>query len=157
MKKLFTIIAIIFLTSCGPQKIITSTKDKFESSIVHETKSIKLGLEQDINLGNPCDSLGKLKPISYNQQSGKDRIALIVENNQLKLKIKQLADTTKCKDSIVVKYHKEIVKIPYEVKVPYKGKWFWIGWLGFITALIYIFRKYFIMLFNFAIKFIKPI
>jgi len=158
MKKLLIIIALI-LFGCGPQKVITTTTDKFESSIIHETETIKLGTSQNLVIQSPCDTiLNKLREMQYSIVSGKTTVNVNTRGNQLSIDIKDPADTVKCKDSIVVKkeYIKEIVPGPVRI-VPHYNKWFWIGWIGFLGSLIYIFRKYFLILLKLLIKFLKPI
>lgn len=126
MKNLIFTVTIIFSISfigCKPTKTVTDTtsiikKDSIvynivtkDSTVIKIKEVITPSNNTSINLKNPCDSLGNLKPIDFNTTVGKSKLKIIFKDNEIKIEaindsIKSIYESKlvykeKSKDSII--------------------------------------------------------
>ena len=148
MKKIlsFIVMAMLFiLIGCKTKQVpIQSQQVRNDTVFVERIKTIQVPVENTIYVDEPCDSLGMLKQFKQTFKAGGTRVVIQSNNGRIEAKINM--DSIKNvwerefkqsnSDTVITK----TVEVP--VEKPIRDKKFWIGWIGFISALIWIFRKY---------------
>ena len=148
MKKIlwyFTIAMVVLLTGCKTKQVpIQSQQVRNDTVFVERIKTIQVPVENTIYVDEPCDSLGMLKQFKQTFKAGGTRI--VIQNNKGRIEAKINLDSIKNvweREFKQSNSNTEITKtVEVEVEKPVRDKRFWIGWIGFISALIWIFRKY---------------
>ena len=145
MKKILLLSMIILLIGCkSKQPPIQQQEIKIDTFFVEKIKTIQVPVENTIYVDDPCDSLGILKQFRQTFKAGGTKVIIQSNNGRIEAKINM--------DSIKSVWEKEyklsnsnthtVETVEVEVEKPVRDKTFWIGWLGFISSLIWIFRKY---------------
>jgi len=141
MKNFISVLLLLMIISCGPQKTITKYKETVKRDTIYKTtlKEVTKALHDTITINKPCDSLGNLKPFNHVIKTKKAKVSVTNVNGNIVVK----TDI----DSIVnvrindFKTHyqakietKEIIK-----KVPNKFNWYLVLLNG--VLLVALFRK----------------
>lgn len=166
MKKSFITALILLSVSFGCRTTKESTKSteiiKKDSivynliekdSIVHRIKEIITPSNNtQINLKNPCDSLGNLKPMDFKTSVGKSKLKIIFKDNEIKIEaindsIKEIYESKfihkeKQKDSIIKSLKEKNLEL---VKITKKSgfNWWFLASILFNILLILILIRFF--------------
>tara|TARA_R110000796_G_scaffold69184_3_gene158021 strand:+ start:107 stop:544 length:438 start_codon:yes stop_codon:yes gene_type:complete len=89
MKRLYSALVIILLTSCTAKKVITKTSEviKNDTVIVTKDRYITKSVNDTIVIDNPCDSLGILKPFKERLRTAQGQITIQSKNNVIEATI----------------------------------------------------------------------
>ena len=89
MKRLYSALVIILLTSCTAKKVITKTSEviKNDTIIVTKDRYITKSVNDTIVIDNPCDSLGILRPFKERLRTAQGQITIQSKNNVIEATI----------------------------------------------------------------------
>ena len=136
----YLVILLIVLVGCKPTQTVTKTEYVHDTISVEKIVKINVPVKQIVEIEQPCDSLGNLKPFKTVLKSDKGNVTVIGKDNRISVKFNL--------DSIKEVYRKEFqshvsdkVEIKeVEVKQPLP-KWIWYS-LGLnVILLIWTFKK----------------
>jgi len=149
------IIGILFsLFGCKNTKPLTSTTVKKDSTVVLKEIRIHQPTFYKATIDSICPPGSQAKP--FKQEIRTEYVKVYIESKDNKISAE--VDIQKLIDSIKTTYElklKDNVKeIPVEIPVPYRDKWFWIGWIFSLVLLIWYNKE---LIIKFILKFIKPI
>jgi hypothetical protein len=136
---LLSLIALLFLlllVSCKSKKT-TTERTKISDTLIRTTLEYKsLPIENTYTIDLICDTItGKVKPVKFNETSGNNYANLIIENNQLRAKLKT-GQSEKKVDTIY--QVKEVDKEKTEDELRYRTP-FWHWWAHALSILLIIF------------------
>lgn len=162
---LFLIVLLIAVSSCRSTKTVTTTTTKDSTSVIDEKvrvrvdtfykeKIIKINVptESQVQLDNPCDSLGNLKPINTSIGSGTSKSWIFTKDGKLYLKQQteesrsEFEKTYKAKyvqDSLRFERQKkmETSQVKETTKIVYRTpQWAWYVLVALIGFIVYTFR-----------------
>ena len=118
--KYLSLLIILLLIGCSSTKSVvqtTNTVKKDSSATFHSEKHdsihnlekiVYIPVTADVNLGNPCDSVGNLKPIDLTSKIGNYKATISTLNNKLQINIAQI-------DTIVSRY--EFLKLRIKKRI----------------------------------------
>jgi hypothetical protein len=89
MKRIYSALVIILLTSCTAKKVITKTSEviKNDTIIVTKDRYITKSVNDTIIIDNPCDSLGILRPFKERLRTAQGQITIQSKNNVIEATI----------------------------------------------------------------------
>ena len=140
MKKLI-LIWLILLVGCKPTQTVTKTEYVHDTISVEKIVKINVPVKQIVEIEQPCDSLGNLKPFKTTLKNSKANISIESKNGVLVAKINL--------DSLKEVYQKEFQSKQVEkveirevpIKQPISKFWWWSLILN-VILLIWVFRKF---------------
>ena len=150
MRYLIILVFAIITFSCRSTKNTVETHTstvndsiRLSSLIVTDTvksiaKTIYVPAVANLNIDNPCDSLGNLKPVNVTTSAGNFKATITSIGNKLKVNVKEIDSlvsvntnlkiTSKSKDSIIRNLKSKIIDTKKSKKTIYKPPfWAWIS------------------------------
>lgn len=126
MKRLYSALVIILLTSCTAKKVITKTSEviKNDTIIVTKDRYITKSVNDTIVIDNPCDSLGILKPFKERLRTAQGQITIQSKNNV----IEAIINLDSIVQTIEKRYESKMVNLKQSsdtLKIKYKTP-FWL-------------------------------
>lgn len=126
MKRLYSALVIILLTSCTAKKVITKTSEviKNDTIIVTKDRYITKSVNDTIVIDNPCDSLGILRPFKERLRTAQGQITIQSKNNVIEATI----NLDSIVQTIEKRYESKMVNLKQSsdtLKIKYKTP-FWI-------------------------------
>lgn len=141
---LLSLIALMFfllLVGCKSKKSITE-RTKISDTLIRTSLTYKSApIETNYVIDLVCDTItGEVKPVNFKETSGDNLASLIIENNQLKAKLK-VAETENKTDTIY--QVKEVEKEKTEDTLRYRTPlWHWWAHALSILLIIFFLRNY---------------
>lgn len=136
------IILCYLLFSCRSKKT-TTERTQISDTLIKTTLEYKsLPIENTYTIDLICDTItGKVKPVNIKEKSGNNYASLLIENNQLKAKLKT-GQSEKKIDTIYQTKYKDVYKDREVVKnkTPF---WHWLLHALFLLFIVYRFKKLF--------------
>lgn len=142
-KYIIFLIVIISVLSCRTPKTVYKNVEVHDTVRIKEVLTVIQPRLTNLVVDEPCDSLGRLKPIFYEVVTPSKTLSIKNVDNKLVV-VEEDKETVVTKDKEVEKVSTSVTdEVKVITRVP---KWAWYSLMGNIVLLFWTFRKFFGMI-----------